>query len=131
MGEILRILNEEKKTVSELTISPERLGGLLKLIEAGTINGKVAKEIFPRVVNGNETAAEIVEKENLGQISDENSLGKLIDGILEANITQVDEYRAGKEKVFGFFVGKLMKETKGRANPTLLNELLLKKLKNS
>jgi aspartyl-tRNA(Asn)/glutamyl-tRNA(Gln) amidotransferase subunit B len=104
------------------------LAGLLKRIQDGTISGKIAKEVFEAMWSGEGDADAIIEARGLKQISDSGEIEKIIDGIIAANPAQVAEYRSGKEKVFGFFVGQAMKASKGKANPAQLNEILRSKL---
>ena len=104
------------------------MGKLINLIKDGTISGKIAKEIFPIMMENNSDPEQIVKEKNLIQISDTSEIEAIIQKIIDANAEQVEEYRSGKEKVFGFFVGQVMKESKGKANPKLVNEILKKKL---
>ena len=129
MGEVTRALNEESRSISDCPVSPARLADLLKLLEKGTISGKIAKAVFDEMWKTGMEPALIVEEKGLVQVSDTGEIEKIIDGIMAANQGQVEEYRGGKEKVFGFFVGQVMRASKGKANPAVVNELLLKKLK--
>ncbi len=128
IGDVLSVLNEKKFNIKEFTISPENLGKLVNLIKEGTISSKIAKEVFADMMINNSDPESIVKEKNLVQISDPDKLKSIIQQIIEKNSEQVSEYRSGKEKVFGFFVGQVMKETKGNANPKLVNELLKKLL---
>lgn len=128
IGDVLSVLNEKKFNIKEFTISPENLGKLVNLIKEGTISSKIAKEVFADMLTNNSDPESIVKEKNLVQISDPAELKEIIQRITEKNPEQISEYRAGKEKVFGFFVGQIMKETKGKANPKLVNELLKKLL---
>ncbi|MBI1922228.1 MAG: Asp-tRNA(Asn)/Glu-tRNA(Gln) amidotransferase subunit GatB [Geobacter sp.] len=129
MGEITRKLNEEGKAIAACPVTPQLLTALLALIEKGTISGKIAKTVFDEMwATGKEPAA-IVEEKGLVQVSDTGEIEKIIDEIMAANMGQVEEFRGGKEKVFGFFVGQVMRASKGKANPAVVNEMLLKKLK--
>lgn len=128
IGDVLSVLNEKKFNITEFTISPENFGKLVNLIKEGTISSKIAKEVFADMLTNNSDPESIVKEKNLVQISDPDELKEIIRRITEKNPEQVSEYRAGKEKVFGFFVGQIMKETKGKANPKLVNELLKKLL---
>ncbi|NLF83149.1 MAG: hypothetical protein GX568_04100, partial [Candidatus Gastranaerophilales bacterium] len=109
--------------------SANDIASLVKLIDENVISTKIAKEVFANMAQGRGTPAEIVEKLNLRQINDPAEIEAVIDKVMQANPQNVEQYRAGKDKLFGFFVGHVMKETGGRANPDLTNELLLKKLK--
>jgi aspartyl-tRNA(Asn)/glutamyl-tRNA(Gln) amidotransferase subunit B len=129
MTELLRELNHAGISAKDAPLTPERLAELLGLIKDGTISIKIGKEIFADLYDSGISPGELVEKRGLLQISDENALSATIDGVLAKAPKEVAEFRQGKEKLLGFFVGQVMKETKGKANPKLLNELLLKKLK--
>ncbi len=127
-GEVLSIMNDKKIDISDFPVSPLNLGRLINLIKTGTISGKIAKEVFPIMLNSNADPEIIVKGNNLVQISDTSEIEAIIKKIIDANLNQVEEYRSGKEKVFGFFVGQVMKESKGKANPKLVNEILRNKL---
>jgi aspartyl-tRNA(Asn)/glutamyl-tRNA(Gln) amidotransferase subunit B len=101
---------------------------MLNLIVDGTISGKIAKDVFEEMLKTKESPKKIIEKKSLKQVSDESAIEKVIDAILIKNATQVADYKNGKTQVFGFFVGQIMKEMKGKANPKVVNELLKKKL---
>ena len=128
MGELARKLNDGGVTIADSPVTPAHLTGLLTLIEAGTISGKIAKTVFDEMWATGREPARIVEEQGLVQVSDSGAIEPIIDEIIAANPAQVEEYRSGKEKVFGFFVGQVMKASKGKANPALVNELLKKKL---
>jgi aspartyl-tRNA(Asn)/glutamyl-tRNA(Gln) amidotransferase subunit B len=128
MGDLQKLLHEHKKNIEECLITPPALAGMLKMVDEGVISGKIAKKVFEEMFVSGREASEIVKEKGLQQVSDEGEIGTVIDGILKAHVKQVEEYRQGKEKVFGFFVGAVMKATKGKANPKLVNELLRKKL---
>ncbi len=123
-------LNKEGLEISESCVSAAQLGGLLKRIQDNTISGKIAKQVFDDIWNGEGEADEIIEKKGLVQITDTDAIETLIDEVLAANPAQVEQYRAGKDKLLGYFVGQIMKASKGKANPAQLNELLRGKLKN-
>ncbi len=128
MGELLRLLNEHSKDISECAVTPRALAGLLSLVRDGRISAKIAKEVFEEMFLTGKDAASIVEKKGLTQISDEGELAGIIDDIIEKNPENVERYRAGKTKLLGFFVGEVMKATKGRANPQLVSRILKEKL---
>ncbi len=128
MGDLSAALNKNGLEVAASPVSSARLAGLLKRILDGTISGKIAKEVFDAMWNGEGDADTIIESKGLKQISDSGAIEKIIDEIIAANPAQVAEYRSGKEKVFGFFVGQAMKASKGKANPAQLNEILRNKL---
>jgi aspartyl-tRNA(Asn)/glutamyl-tRNA(Gln) amidotransferase subunit B len=128
MGELLRLLNESKKSIGECLVNPSSLAAMLSLVDKGVISGTTAKKVFEEMYATGKEPSAIVASKGLEQVSDQGELGGVIDGILAAHPRQVEEYRQGKEKVFGFFVGEAMKATRGKANPQLINELLKKKL---
>ena len=128
MTDVLKIINEEKIDIKDFPVSAEDLGELINLINDGTISSKIAKEIFPIMLTEKKKPGVIVQEKNLIQISNTGDIEKIINQILDENSSEVKTYLSGKDKVFGFFVGKIMKETKGKANPKLVNELLHKSL---
>jgi aspartyl-tRNA(Asn)/glutamyl-tRNA(Gln) amidotransferase subunit B len=128
MGELFGALNKAGVGIEESPISAERLGGLLDLISDGTLSGKIAKEVFPMMVETGKTAAELVEEKGLRQVTDTGAIDQAIADIMTQHADKVAEYRAGKDKLFGFFVGQAMKATGGKANPALLNDLLKQRL---
>ena len=130
IGDVLSVLNDKKLSITEFSILPENLGKLINLIKEGTISSKIAKEVFAEMLNNNSDPETIVKEKNLVQISNPEELLLIIKQITEKNPEQVSDYKSGKEKVFGFFVGQIMKETKGKANPKLVNELLKQILSN-
>ncbi len=129
MGEVTRGLNDSGLAIAACPVTPQRLAELLKLIDAGTISGKIAKTVFDEMWRTGQEPARIVAEKGLVQVSDTGEIERIIDEVMAANQSQVEEFRGGKEKVFGFFVGQVMRASKGKANPALVNELLLKKLK--
>ncbi len=128
MGEVTRALNDDGRTFADCPVSPALLVDMLKLMENGTISGKIAKTVFDEMYKTGKEPAKIVEEKGLVQVSDTGAIEKIIDEVLAANPDNVAQYRDGKDKLFGFFVGQVMKASKGKANPALVNELLLKKL---
>jgi aspartyl-tRNA(Asn)/glutamyl-tRNA(Gln) amidotransferase subunit B len=128
MGDLSAQLNKDGKDIADSPLSSAQLAGLLKRVKDGTISGKIAKEVFAAMWNGEGNADAIIEAKGLKQVSDSGAIEKIVDEIIAANPSQVAEYRGGKEKVFGFFVGLAMKASKGKANPAQLNEILKKKL---
>lgn len=129
MGELSAGLNQSGLAISASPVGAERLGGLLKRIADGTISGKIAKLVFERLWTSDSTADEVIEREGLMQISDTGELEKIIDQLILDNPAQVEQFRAGKTKVLGFFVGSIMKQTQGKANPQEVNKILQSKLK--
>ena len=128
MGDVLRIVNNEKMAIGDFPITPAHMAEMIDLIVAGTISGKIAKEVFEEMLKTKEPPRSIVEKKGLVQVSDTAAIEQIIDQVLTNNKAQHDSYLAGKTQVFGFFVGEAMKLSKGKANPKLVNELLRKKL---
>jgi aspartyl-tRNA(Asn)/glutamyl-tRNA(Gln) amidotransferase subunit B len=129
MAELLRELNDNKVSVQKSPISSKHLAELIQLIEKGTISGKMAKQVFAEMWTSSTAPAELINKLGLSQITDEGAIAKIIEDVMSQNQGQVEQYRAGKEKVFGFFVGQVMKLSKGQANPDAVNKLLKEKLK--
>lgn len=131
MGDLLRELNNENKEIDEAAIRPQQLASLLKLIDTGTISGKIAKTIFEEIYRTGADPEKIVKEKGLTQISDESKLDRVIQEIMSANPKEVEGYRSGKEKLLGFFVGQVMKQSGGKANPGKVNTLLKKRLRGS
>jgi aspartyl-tRNA(Asn)/glutamyl-tRNA(Gln) amidotransferase subunit B len=121
-------LNNNKLEIAEIALKPENLAELVKLIEKGTISGKIAKDILPELLEKGGSPQKLVEKQGLTQISDAAELEKIVEKIIAAHPDELQKFRAGKTKLKGFFVGQVMKETGGRADPNLTNQLLEKKL---
>lgn len=130
IGDVTAYLKEEKITINETSLTPKSLFELIKLIEKGTISNNIAKQILQTLIKEGGSPSEIVEKQGLSVISDENELVNLVNSIIVANPNQVAQYKSGKVQLLGFFVGQVMKETKGRANPAMLNDLIKKALEN-
>jgi aspartyl-tRNA(Asn)/glutamyl-tRNA(Gln) amidotransferase subunit B len=128
MGELTKLLNEENKSIEECRLKPEQLAGMLKLMDKGTISGKIAKTVFEEMYRTGKDAETIVKEKGLIQISDESEIEKAVDEVISKNPKEVERFKAGDEKLLGFFVGQIMKLTKGKANPQIVNELLRKKL---
>ncbi len=130
MGELRRELNVSHTPVERSPVTPERLANLLRLVENGTVSLKVARDLFPELYATGTTPEQLVEEKGLKQVSDEGSLGRLVDEVIAANPNQVAQYRGGKPAVLGFFVGQVMKASGGKANPGKVNELLKRKLES-
>ena len=128
MTEVLRVINEQRIDIKDFGVPAENLARLIGLVNDGTISGKIAKDVWEEMLKSKGDPKEIVERKGLTQISDESAIEKIVDTVLANNKPQVDKYRAGNEKVLGFFVGEVMKETKGKANPPIVNAVLRKKL---
>lgn len=128
MGSLLGLLNAEGKSITKSPISAEHLAALVRLIDDDTISGKIAKQVFDEMAATGEAPESIVEKKGLVQMSDTGELEQIVEAVLAENGAQVEQYRGGKTKVFGFFVGQVMKATRGQANPKIVNDLLKHKL---
>jgi len=128
MGELAAALNKEGLEITESRISSGALAGLLKRIRDNTISGKIAKDVFEAMWSSGRDADALIEEKGLRQITDTAAIEKVIDEVMAKNPGQLAEYRGGKDKLFGFFVGQVMKATQGKANPAQVNELLKKKL---
>jgi aspartyl-tRNA(Asn)/glutamyl-tRNA(Gln) amidotransferase subunit B len=128
MGDVLRFLNEEKRNIRQCPITAKSLADMIKLIEEGAISGKMAKDVIEEMYKSGKSPQDIIKEKGLVQITDEGELIKTITTIIEANPNQLKDFRGGKEKLFGFFVGQVMKATQGKANPQLVNDLLKKML---
>ena len=130
MGELSGALNKSDCDITSSPVSAAALGGLLRRIEDGTISGKIAKQVFEAMWKGEGSADDIIEQQGLKQISDSSAIEGIIREVLDNNPKQIEQYRGGQEKLFGFFVGQVMKATQGKANPKQVNELLRKLLDN-
>ncbi len=128
IGSVASMLNKENLDITDSKISAEQLGGLLQRVIDNTISGKIAKDVFEAMWQGEGSADAIIESRGLKQITDSGAIEKIIDDIIAANPDQVEQFRAGKDKVLGFFVGQVMKASAGKANPGQVNQLLKQKL---
>ena len=128
-SELFAILKKNNLNISDSPILPMNLGKLIKLIITDKISGKIAKEVFEEMYYSKESPDKIVEEKGLSQVSDEKQIEKLIEKILLSHSKEVSDYKNGKTKLLGFFVGQIMKESKGKVNPRILNKILIKKLK--
>ena len=129
MGELSAFLNKENLSILETKVDSINLGNLLSRIEDSTISGKIAKEVFEEMWNSKKSPDEIIEEKGLKQVTDSSEIEKIINQVLEQNQSQLEQYKSGKEKLFGFFVGQVMKASRGKANPEQVNKLLEKRLK--
>jgi aspartyl-tRNA(Asn)/glutamyl-tRNA(Gln) amidotransferase subunit B len=129
MGDLLRELKHDEKEIDQCPVTPGHLVEMLSMIKQGTISGKIAKSVFEEMYRTGERPGKIVQDKGWIQILDRDEIEEAIEKAMVANPKQVEDYRKGKEKLFGFFVGEVMKQTKGKANPQLVNELLKEKLK--
>ena len=130
MTDVLKVINDGKVDIKDFSIQPESLGELINLIKEGTISGKIAKDVFPLMLKENKMPSQIVKEKNLVQITDSSEIEKIVEKILSNNSNQVKQYINGEDKVFGFFVGQVMRESKGKANPKVVNDLLKEKLEH-
>jgi aspartyl-tRNA(Asn)/glutamyl-tRNA(Gln) amidotransferase subunit B len=128
MTEIMGEIHSKPSSLQNFPVTPARLGKLILMIDSQAISGKIAKQVFFEMLTSRLDPEAIVKEKGWQQISDVNSVEKIIDEVLAANVKSVEEYKKGKIKLFGFFVGTVMKISKGQANPDLVNELLKKKL---
>ena len=128
INELLGALNKQGKALEESPITAEQLGGLVSLITDNTISGKIAKDVFAEMMETGTDAAKIVESKGLKQVTDTGAIEKIVDEVIAENPDNVAAYKSGKDKLFGFFVGSVMKKSQGKANPDIVNELLKKKL---
>ncbi len=134
MGELFRVIKERKLDVdlciTTWPVTPQHLAEMVRMIDGGKISGKMAKTLFEEMLERGESPEKIVREKGLEQVTDLGSIEKAVDQVLAAHAQQASDYRAGKEKVFGFLVGQVMKATQGKASPQMVNEILRKKLKN-
>ncbi len=128
MVELLGRLHAENKSLLEAPVTPQQIAQLVALVDKGTISGKMAKEVLAKTYQTGKDPQQIVEEEGLVQLSDESELEAIVEKVLEDNPKEVEKYLAGKTKIVGFFVGQIMKATKGKANPQVVNKILIKKL---
>ncbi len=128
MGDLFAALNRSGKTIETSPVSAAALGALLDLMADNTINGKIAKEVFDAMVETGKDPATLVDERGLRQVTDTSAIDAAVAGVLAAHADKVAEYRAGKDKLFGFFVGQVMRAMKGKGNPALVNETLQQKL---
>jgi aspartyl-tRNA(Asn)/glutamyl-tRNA(Gln) amidotransferase subunit B len=127
-NELLALLNEKNIAIDECLVSPHALAGLIRLVEKGTLSGKIAKDVFQEMAASGKAADAIVKEKGLTQVSDTGLIEKAVEKAIAANPTAVAEFKAGKQKALGALVGAVMKETGGKANPKVVNEILIKKL---
>jgi aspartyl-tRNA(Asn)/glutamyl-tRNA(Gln) amidotransferase subunit B len=130
MGDVLKIINEKKIYITSFPVSPDNLGKLINLIDNNVVNGKIAKDVFVIMLQENKDPEVIINEKDLVQITNTSEIEDVINKVLGAHRDEVKQFLEGKEKVFGFFVGQVMKETKGKANPKLVNETLRAKLES-
>jgi aspartyl-tRNA(Asn)/glutamyl-tRNA(Gln) amidotransferase subunit B len=129
MGDLAYALKNSGTDIDRCPVSPAILAGLLSIIDSGRISGKIAKTVFEEMFRSGDEASAVVQRLGLAQISDEASLVTIIEKVKTANPKQLADYRSGKDKLLAYFVGQVMKETRGQANPQLLNDLLRRSLR--
>jgi aspartyl-tRNA(Asn)/glutamyl-tRNA(Gln) amidotransferase subunit B len=130
MVDLMSVLNSKNISIKEFTVQPEYLSKLINLISDNVISNKIAKEVFQIMLGNNQDPEVIVKEKNLIQISDEKAIIEIVNKVIDSNPDQLNEYLSGKDKVVGFFVGQIMKLTKGKANPQLVNKILIEQLNN-
>ena len=128
MGDLFGARNRGGKTIEDSPVSAAALGRLLDLMADNTINGRIAKDVFDAMVETGKDPATIVDERGLRQVTDTGAIDQAVDAVLAANADKVAEYKSGKDKLFGFFVGQVMRAMKGKGNPALVNETLKRKL---
>jgi aspartyl-tRNA(Asn)/glutamyl-tRNA(Gln) amidotransferase subunit B len=128
MGELLRTLKERNQSIEQVAVSPQALADLVRIVDRGTISSTVAKDVFATMYETGRSADEIVRTEGLAQIGDEDALTAIVREAIAANPDAVEQVRKGRNNAFGFLVGHVMKASKGKANPKVVNELLKREL---
>ena len=128
---MFRQIKIEKIDFADIPIPPTQLAHLIRLIDKGTISGTIAKKVFHEIWRSNETPDAVIKKHNWALLTDSSAIESIVDEVLASHPDLVEEFRGGQEKVFGFFVGQVMKQTKGQANPANVNKLLREKLGDS
>ena len=129
MVELLRELKRDAREIDKCPVTPEALANLLEMVEEDVISGKIAKAVFEEMYATGKTPEDIIEEKGLKQVTDEGEIGKVLDRVLADHPKEIEEFRAGKEKLLGFFIGQVMKQTRGKANPKIVNEILKDKLR--
>ena len=129
MGDVLRCLKDSENEIKDAPISGKQLGSLIQLITKGDISSKIAKTVFEEMWSSGNDPSQIVKEKGLKQVSDSSAIEAVVKKVIDSNPNQVEQYRGGKEKLLGFFVGQVMKKTKGKANPALVNKTVLALLK--
>ena len=128
MGEVSKHLNNEGVEIAACPVKPAALAHLLQLLDKGTVSGKIAKTVFEEMWSSGKDPETIVKEKGLVQISDAGEIEAIVDSVIAANPQSVEDYKAGKQKAIGFLVGQIMKQTKGRANPEMVNKMLVERL---
>ncbi len=128
MGAVLKDLNERKIEIAEFPVKPQAVAELIALIDAGTVSSTMGQKLMQAMIETGESAEKIARERGMAQISDTSARERVVDGVIAASPKQLAEYRGGKKTVFAYFIGQVMKETKGAANPQVIREVLTKKL---
>jgi aspartyl-tRNA(Asn)/glutamyl-tRNA(Gln) amidotransferase subunit B len=128
MGELSALLNNENLNIRDSKVSSDKLGQLVLRIEDGTISGKIAKDIFEKMWISGKEVDEIIKDEGLEQVTDDKEIEAMIDEVIKSNPEQLEQYRSGKDRLFGFFIGQVMQASQGKANPKQVNDILKSKL---
>ena len=129
LSEVIAVLNRENIEINSFQIKPDRLASLLSRIQDNTISSKIAKDLFNQMLTNDKTVDEMIKDQGLEQITDEDSISQYVTEVLNEFSDQKDQYLAGKEQVLGFLVGQVMKRSEGKANPKLVNELIIRQIK--
>ena len=129
MGDFSAFLNKENLTVKDAKVNSSSLGKLLQKVEDSTISGKIAKSVFEEMWNEGKEPDQIIKSKDLIQVTDNKEINNMIEKVIQQNPVQLDQFKSGKDKLFGFFVGQVMKVSKGKANPEKVNKMLKEKLK--
>jgi aspartyl-tRNA(Asn)/glutamyl-tRNA(Gln) amidotransferase subunit B len=128
MGEVLHVLKEQQLEIEQFSVAPENLANLLLLIDKKEVSTNAAKKVFAEMITSREKPNEIIARLGLKQVSDDNAIEVLVEQVLKENPQEVEHYKAGKTKLLGFFMGQVMRLSRGKANPQIVNELLQSKL---
>ncbi|MFW6139591.1 MAG: Asp-tRNA(Asn)/Glu-tRNA(Gln) amidotransferase GatCAB subunit B, partial [Spirochaetota bacterium] len=128
LSELLRVLNDRKIDIDQCPVRPHGIRELFVLMDKGEISGKIAKKVFDQMIETGKSARQTVEEKGLKQVTDKGKIDSVVDQVLEENQSVVEEYRNGKKKAFGFLVGQVMKKTRGKANPRMVNQVLNEKV---
>lgn len=129
IGDIQSYLNKENISINKFAVSPLSLGELIKLVESGEVSNKQAREVFEKMINDHKSAKQIISEMGISQVSDSSELLKIINELLDQNQNLIEDYKNGKDRVLGFFVGQVMKKTQGKANPSLTSNLIIEEIK--
>lgn len=128
LGDFLKLLNATETSVTQTKLTPDHFCGMFELIDKGTINRNIAKTVFEEMFNTGKSAEEIVKEKGLEQVTDTGAIEAAVDAVIAKSPNEVERFKGGEEKLMGFFVGQVMRESKGKANPGIVNELIKKKL---